>query len=52
MIYFIALLVGVVVYVIANAILSGVESLKARAELLSFILGILAALVVVGAIHI
>jgi hypothetical protein len=52
MIYFIALLVAVLAYVIINFMLSKVKSLAPIAELIAVISGILVALVVVGAIHI
>lgn len=52
MIFFIALLVFILVYVLAKVLLNLVDSLKSVAEPLAVVLGALAALIVVGVIHI
>lgn len=52
MIFFIAILIFIVVYVLGKVFLGMVDSLKAVAEPLSIVLGVLAALLYVGAFHI
>lgn len=50
MIYFVALLIFILVYVIVKFLLSKVESLVGVAEILAIVIGILAALIYVHAI--
>ena len=49
-IYFVALLILVLVYVIAKFFISRVESLAGIAEILAVIIGVLAALLYLGAL--